>query len=97
LRNQTSKEQFFKLMKAVREFGEPGFVWADDRDITYNPCVEIGLYPQLDGVSGWAFCNLCEINMGAVESEEKFAQAARAAAILGTLQADYTGFDYLGG
>jgi ribonucleoside-triphosphate reductase len=97
LRNQTSKEQFFKLMQAVRQFGEPGFVWADDRDVTYNPCVEIGLYPQLDGVSGWAFCNLCEINVGAIESEEEFAKAARAAAILGTLQADYTGFDYLGG
>ena len=96
LRNGADKEQFMNLMKAVKEFGEPGFVWADDIDITYNPCVEIGLYPQLDGVSGWAFCNLCEINMGAVDSEEKFAQAARAAAVLGTLQADYTDFDYLG-
>ncbi len=96
LRQGASKEQFLGLMKSVREFGEPGFVWADHRDITYNPCVEIGLFPQLDGVSGWAFCNLCEINIGAVDSEEKFARAARAAAILGTLQADYTGFGYLG-
>ena len=96
LRDSTEKKQFLALMQAVKEFGEPGFVWADDRDITYNPCVEIGLYPQLDGVSGWAFCNLCEINMGVVDCEEKFAQAARAAAILGTLQADYTDFGYLG-
>ncbi len=96
LREGTEKEDFLKLMKSVREFGEPGFVWADDKDVTYNPCVEIGLYPQLDGVSGWAFCNLCEINVGLVDSEEKFAEAARAAAILGTLQADYTEFDYLG-
>jgi ribonucleoside-diphosphate reductase alpha chain len=96
LREGTAKEQFLQLMQAVREFGEPGFVWADDKDITYNPCVEIGLFPQLDGVSGWAFCNLCEINIGMVDSEEKFIQAARAAAILGTLQADYTSFDYLG-
>lgn len=96
LRNETEKERFFELMKSVHEFGEPGFVWADDKDVTYNPCGEIGLYPQLDGVSGWAFCNLCEINVGAVDTEEKFARAARAAAILGTLQADYTDFEYLG-
>ncbi|MCF8032451.1 MAG: hypothetical protein K9K66_05635 [Desulfarculaceae bacterium] len=96
IRGETSREQFMGLMQAVKEFGEPGFVWADHREITYNPCVEIGLYPQLDGVSGWAFCNLCEINIGRVDTEEKFVEAARAAAILGTLQADYTGFDYLG-
>lgn len=96
LRDETGHDQFLELMQAVKEFGEPGFVWADHRDITYNPCVEIGLFPQLDGVSGWAFCNLCEINMGRVDNEEKFAEAARAAAILGTLQADYTDFSYLG-
>lgn len=96
LRDGTDKHQFMSLMQSVREFGEPGFVWADSLDVTYNPCVEIGLYPQIDGISGWAFCNLCEINMGAVDNEEKFAQASRAAAILGTLQADYTDFDYLG-
>lgn len=96
VRSETTKEQFDELMVSVREFGEPGFVWADDRDITYNPCVEIGLFPQLGGQSGWAFCNLCEINIGVVNSEEKFAEAARAAAILGTLQADYTDFTYLG-
>lgn len=96
IRDQTDKAQFAGLMKSVREFGEPGFVWADHRDITFNPCAEIGLYPQIDGISGWAFCNLSEINMGAVKSEADFAAAARAAAIVGTLQADYTDFDYLG-
>jgi len=64
--------------------------------MTFNPCGEIGLYPQIDGVSGFAFCNLCEINMGIVDNEEKFRAACEAAAILGTLQADYTDFEYLG-
>ncbi|MDA3961697.1 MAG: hypothetical protein PF961_12975 [Planctomycetota bacterium] len=96
LRDDTSREQFNGLLNKVREFGEPGFVWADDRDVTYNPCVEIGLYPQIDGISGWAFCNLCEINVGAIDSPEKFEKSARAAAVLGTLQADYTDFHYLG-
>ena len=96
LRNQTTREQFSKLMKSVKEFGEPGFVWTDHLDMTFNPCGEIGLYPQIDGVSGFAFCNLCEINMGIVDSAEKFREACRAGAILGTLQADYTDFGYLG-
>ena len=96
LRNQTTREQFLKLMKSVKEFGEPGFVWTDHLDMTFNPCGEIGLYPQIDGETGFAFCNLCEINMGIVDSADKFRAACQAAAILGTLQADYTDFAYLG-
>lgn len=96
LRNGTDQKQFARLMKSVKEFGEPGFVWTDHLDMTFNPCGEIGLYPQLDGVSGFAFCNLCEINMGIVDNAEKFRAACEAAAILGTLQADYTEFGYLG-
>jgi ribonucleoside-diphosphate reductase alpha chain len=96
LRDKTSRQQFARLMKSVKEFGEPGFVWTDHPDMTFNPCGEIGLYPQIDGVSGFAFCNLCEINMGIVDTPEKFRAACEAAAILGTLQADYTDFGYLG-
>lgn len=96
LRGETSRETFGRLMESVREFGEPGFVWSSDREAVFNPCVEIGLYPQLDGRSGFAFCNLCEINMGKVDSQAAFEKAARAAAILGTLQADYATFEYLG-
>jgi len=98
LRSSTDKATFDHLMRSVREFGEPGFVWADSTEIVYNPCVEIGLYPvdPLTGESGWAFCNLCEINMKACPDAEGFARAATAAAILGTLQAGYTDFPYLG-
>ncbi len=56
---------------------------------------EIGLYPTIENESGFAFCNLCEINMGIVDTPEKFKAACRVAAILGTLQADYTNFGYL--
>lgn len=96
LRDTTTATQFSKLMKSVREFGEPGFIFTDNLEATFNPCGEIGLYPKIDGKSGFAFCNLCEINMGRADTAEKFEEAARAAAILGTLQADYTDFDYLG-
>lgn len=124
LRDKTSFEEFSKLMESVKEFGEPGFVWADDTEITYNPCVEIGLYPTINGkefqevmgcfigedtkegwvrelgendqLSGWAFCNLCEINMKACKTPEIFERACRAAAIIGSMQASYTDFHYLG-
>ncbi len=96
LRESTTREQFLSLMKSVREFGEPGFIWTDSLEMTFNPCVEIGLYPQIGGVSGFAFCNLCEINMGKIEDAATFRTACEAAAILGTLQADYTDFPYLG-
>jgi ribonucleoside-diphosphate reductase alpha chain len=97
IRSKTTKEQFSALMKNVREYGEPGFVWADDTEALYNPCVEIGMraYDE-QGNSGWQFCNLCEINMKKVRNEEDFLKACRAAAILGTLQAAYDNFPYLG-
>jgi ribonucleoside-diphosphate reductase alpha chain len=98
LRDGTDFATFNRLMESVKEFGEPGFVWADSTEIMYNPCVEIGMYPvdAITGESGWAFCNLCEINMKACETPEIFERACRAAAILGTLQAGYTRFEYLG-
>jgi ribonucleoside-diphosphate reductase alpha chain len=97
IRNKTTKEQFGSLMKSVREFGEPGFVWADDTEALYNPCVEIGMraYDE-QGNSGWQFCNLCEINMKKCKTEKDFLLACRGAAILGTLQAAYDNFPYLG-
>ncbi len=98
LRDQVSYEQFSQLMTAVKEFGEPGFVWADSTEIMYNPCVEIGMYPVdvETGATGWHFCNLCELNMKACSTKEVLERACRAAAILGTLQAGYAKFDYLG-
>lgn len=98
IRNQTTQEQFRKLMTYVREFGEPGFVWADSTELLVNPCVEIGMYPvDLETrLTGWQACNLCEINGRYCKSEEDFAIAARAAAIIGTCQAGYTSLDYLG-
>jgi ribonucleoside-diphosphate reductase alpha chain len=98
LRDKTSYDDFEKLMKSVKEFGEPGFVWADSTELMYNPCVEIGMYPVdvETGATGWHFCNLCEINMKACVDEATFERACRAAAILGTLQAGYDRFDYLG-
>lgn len=45
---------------------------------------------------GVAFCNLCEINAEKCDSKETFLNACKAAAIIGTVQAGYTSFPYLG-
>lgn len=95
VRNEITREQFANLMTSIKQFGEPGFFFVDDKDITTNPCVEIGMYPQIDGQSGWQGCNLTEINGGMCDGEEVFYKACRAASILGTLQAGYTDFKFL--
>lgn len=98
IRDKTTYEQFIALMESVKEYGEPGFVWSDSTELMVNPCVEIGMYPVCveTGLTGWSFCNLCEINGKKVKTEEDFAIAAKAAAIIGTLQAGYDEFEYLG-
>lgn len=96
VKSDLKREEFAEIIKSTKEFGEPGFVFADNEDCGYNPCVEIGLYPKTeDGRSGWQFCNLTEINGRYCDSEEKFLQVCRASAILGTMQAGYTDFKYV--
>src|SRR6056300_746524 len=95
VRNETTPEQFGKIMESVKQFGEPGFVFVQSSEHTTNPCVEIGMFPQINGKSGWQGCNLTEINGGMCNTEEDFYKACRAASILGTLQAGYTNFKFL--
>ena len=70
----------------------------DANGIVSHNCFEVGMYPKhyITGESGWQVCNLTEINAKKVKSLEDFLQASRAAAILGTMQASYTDFSYLG-
>lgn len=97
LRDELTREEWAGIMANVREFGEPGFVFTDSLDFVFNPCVEIGMYPATeDGTSGFQMCNLTEINGGMCNTPEEFYEACVAASILGTLQAGYTNFAYLG-
>ena len=97
LRSETTREEFDEIFTSIREFGEPGFFFCDHPDETSNPCMEIGFYNRLpDGSSGISFCNLTEINGGMCTSREAFFEACRLSAIIGTLQAGYTNFPYLG-
>lgn len=97
LRGETSWKEFAEIIKSTREFGEPGFFWCDDLETLTNPCVEIGLYAYDDkGNSGWEMCNLSTINCSKVTNEDEFYEACKAAAIIGTLQAGFNTFPYLG-
>ena len=95
VRDKTTPEEFGKIMESVKQFGEPGFVFVESTEHTTNPCVEIGMFPQINKKSGWQGCNLTEINGGKCNTEEDFYKACRAASILGTLQAGYTDFKFL--
>jgi len=98
LKDDTTYEQFAELMESVKEFGEPGFIWSDSTEMTFNPCVEVGMWPvdEKTGKSGWQGCNLSTINCSSVVDEEDFYERCKAAAVIGTLQAGFTNLEYLG-
>ena len=90
LRHKINKEYFMGLWDRVKASGagEPGFYFSNDKDWGTNPCCEIGLRP-------YQFCNLTEVNVSNVTSQEDLNSRVRAAAFIGTLQASYTDFHYL--
>tara|TARA_R110001606_G_scaffold160617_2_gene304575 strand:+ start:2282 stop:4141 length:1860 start_codon:yes stop_codon:yes gene_type:complete len=90
LRHKITEESFKFVWKRIEESksGEPGFVLSNDRDWGVNPCVEIGLRPN-------QFCNLVEINVSDVTTQEELNARSRAASFIATLQASYTDFHYL--
>jgi ribonucleoside-triphosphate reductase len=90
LRNSTSYDQFIAVWNRVEasKAGEPGIFWTNDLELGTNPCAEISL-------NDMQFCNLTELNVSNVSSQEELNALARAGAFLGTLQAGYTDFHYL--
>ena len=89
-RHKIKKEFFLDIWDRIKESnsGEPGIYFTNDKDLGTNPCCEISLRPN-------QFCNLCEINVSDVESQDDFNNRVKAATIIGTLQASYTNFHYL--
>ena len=90
LRHRATKDDFLKLWERVEASGsgEPGVYFSNDKDWGTNPCCEIGLRP-------YQFCNLCELNVSDITSQEDLNERSKAAALIGTLQAGYTDFHYL--
>jgi ribonucleoside-diphosphate reductase alpha chain len=90
MRHRIDKPTFLDLWERVKASGagEPGFYFTNDKDYGCNPCCEISLRP-------FQFCNLTEINVSNIETQIDLNNRARAASIIGTLQASYTDFHYL--
>ena len=90
MRHKITHEFFMDVWKRIEASGagEPGIYLSNDKDWGTNPCCEIALRP-------YQFCNLCEVNVSNVESQEDFEARVKAAAFVGTLQAGYTDFHYL--
>ena len=90
VRHKVTKDYFMDLWKRIEASGagEPGIFFTNDKDWGTNPCAEIALRP-------YQFCNLCEVNVSDIESQEDFNQRVKGAAFIGTLQAGYTDFHYL--
>jgi len=90
MRHKITKGFFMDLWERVKASGagEPGIYFNNDKDWGTNPCCEIALRP-------YQFCNLCEVNVSNIESQEDFENRVKAAALIGTLQAGYTNFHYL--
>ena len=90
MRHKVTKKSFMDIWKRVEESrsGEPGFYLSNDKEWGCNPCCEIGLRP-------FQFCNLVEINVSDVTTQEELNIRSKAASFIGTLQASYTDFHYL--
>ena len=90
MRHKITKEFFLDLWKRIElsGAGEPGIYFNHDKDWGTNPCCEIALRP-------YQFCNLCEVNVSDVTSQEDLNDRVKAASFIGTLQAGYTEFHYL--
>ena len=89
-REEVSQDEFFSLWKRIEASGsgEPGIYWTNNKDWGTNPCCEIGLRP-------YQFCNLCEVNVSDVDSQEELTNRVATAAFFGTLQAGFSDFHYL--
>jgi len=90
IRSKVKKNDFLELWGKIvaSNSGEPGIYFSDDKDWGTNPCCEIALRP-------YQFCNLCEVNVSNIESQEDLNLRVKAASFIGTLQAAYTDFHYL--
>ena len=99
-----SYEEIKKTLSVVRQFGEPGFINVPSYDYVVNPCGEVVMKPTIDiekngklvHETGFAFCNLVEINNKAIGDKEIFYEACESASFIATVQSLYIDFKYLG-
>lgn len=90
VRNRVTKDDFDKIWEKIElsNSGEPGLYFTDNADWGTNPCCEIALRP-------FQFCNLCEVNVSDIVSQDDLNNRVSVASFFGTLQAGFTDFHYL--
>ena len=78
LRHRITKDYFMDLWARIKASGagEPGIFFTNDKEWGTNPCAEIALRSN-------QFCNLCEVNVSDLESQEDYEESKRVAALLG--------------
>lgn len=101
-------DKFFITINSIVEDGIedvydctiPGPNAFDANGIYAHNCAEIVFDPTINILgtvrTGWQFCNLTEINGSKLVDAETFKDAVKAATIIGTCQAGFTSFPYLG-
>lgn len=94
-KDQMSYKELKEKLSIIRQFGEPGFVFVKNYEYTVNPCAEIVMRPQINDESGFAFCNLVEINAEKIKSKEEFLTACKISSFVATVQSLYVNFKYL--
>lgn len=100
------KESFLGKVKSIQLVSESEDVYDctidevhrfDANGFVAHNCVEIGMWPITeDGRSGWQGCNLAVGNGKLVTSKEEFFEMCKGLALMGTMQATYTDFRYVG-
>lgn len=90
LRHKIDRKTFLALWEKIQKSssGEPGFFFTNDKEWGTNPCGEVSLRAH-------QMCNLVTINVSDVVDQKDLESRAKAAAIVATLQAGYTNFNYL--
>jgi ribonucleoside-triphosphate reductase len=90
LRHRSTQKFFAEFWNKVKASGagEPGIYFSNDPTWGSNPCCEIALRP-------FQFCNLTEVNAGAVFTQKDLNEASIVASFFGTLQAGFTDLHYL--
>lgn len=90
VRNRIKRNEFDKIWEKIElsNSGEPGLYFTNNADWGTNPCCEIALRP-------YQFCNLCEVNVSDITSQDDLNTRVSVASFFGTLQAGFTDFHYL--
>ena len=99
------KTKYFSKVKEIKYIGKEDVYCLSENNrrtliaegMSARRCFEISFIPVTqDGRCGFQMCNLTSINGAKIDSLDKFKKATEAAALIGTLQATYTEFEYFG-